>query len=161
MTKKRNKKYQPKRVEPNVFVNVFGGMGATHGNKLRSAQIRTRNAIERITSGSGDKDDWSRLVCAVGTATVMCEQGVGLEYKGDVIAARDALKSVGERAVRNNWRFGFTGDELKAVREAIDIHDAQLENVRAIDVERAVVEFERRMFNRDNTVAIDFSQQAA
>lgn len=51
-------------------------------------------------------------------------------------------------------RFVFTGDEMKAMYLALENHDAQLENIRAIDVDRAYNEVQRRLRNRVNTIKI-------
>lgn len=79
-----------------------------------------------------------------------------------MLAARDALCEVGKRALKTG-KFLFRGEELQAMNEAMACHDAQLENIRAIDVERASDEVIRRIRNRINTtnVRAELEKEAA
>jgi len=155
MKKPRNKKYQgPKYVCRNVLSTVFGGMGSTHGDHLRELQIKNHLAMVEMAQGRGTREQWNLIVGAINMANVMCEQGIGDEFRATTIAARDAMLAVGKRAVKNDDRFVFKGDELQAINEALDCHDAQLENSRAIDVDRAAMEVERRVRHRINSTSV-------
>jgi hypothetical protein len=102
------------------------------------------------------------LVGAVNMGNVMCEQGIGNEFRAAMIAGRDALCEVGKRYHRIG-KFVFTGAELAAMNEALACHDAQLENIRAIDVDRAADEVLRRIRARVNTVSVkaELAKEAA
>jgi hypothetical protein len=155
MKKVRNKKYQgPKYVCRNVLATVFGGMGSTHIEHLRELQIKNHLAMAEMAQGRGTREQWDQVVGAINMANVMCEHGIGDEFREKTIAARNAMLAVGKRAVQNEDRFVFTGDELKAINEALDCHDAQLENSRAIDVDRAAMEVERRVRHRINSTSV-------
>jgi hypothetical protein len=155
MKKPRNKKYQgPKYVCRNVFATVFGGMGDTHIEHLRDLQIKNHLAMVEMAQGRGTREQWNLIVGAINISNIMCEQGIGDEFREKTIAARNAMLAVGKRAVMNGDRFVFTGDELKAINEALDCHDAQLENSRAIDVDRAAMEVERRVRHRINSTSV-------
>jgi hypothetical protein len=155
MKKPRNKKYQgPKYVCRNVFATVFGGMGGTHIEHLRDVQIKNHLAMAEMAQGRGTREQWNLIVGAINIANIMCEQGIGDEFRAKTIAARNALLAVGKRAVLNEERFIFTGPELQAINEALEIHDAQLENSRAIDVDRAAMEVERRVRFRINSTSV-------
>lgn len=155
MKKPRNKKYQgPKYVCRNVLSTVFGGMGSSHAEHLRELQIKNHLAMAEMAQGRGTREQWNQIVGAINMANVMCEQGIGDEFRAQTIAARDAMLAVGKRAVKNNDRFVFTGDELQAINAALDCHDAQLENSRAIDVDRAAMEVERRVRHRINSTSV-------
>lgn len=155
MKKIRTKKYQgPKYVARNVMSTFFGGMGATHIDHLRTVQVKNHLALAEMAQGRGNRAQWDLIVGAINIANVMCEQGIGDEFRQVTIAARDAMLAVAKRALRNGDRFVFTGPELCAVREALECHDAQLENVRAIDVDRAAAEVERRVRHRINSTSV-------
>ena len=153
--KKRTKKYQgPKYVARNVLSTVFGGMAGTHMDHLRTLQVKNHLALAEMAQGRGNREQWNLIVGAINIASVMCEQGIGREFRQQVLDARDAMLEVGKRAVRNDDRFVFTGPELCAVREALECHDAQLENTRAIDVDRAAMEVERRVRHRIDSTSV-------
>ena len=155
MKKIRSKKYQgPKYVARNVLSTVFGGMAGTHVDHLRTLQVKNHLALAEMAQGRGNREQWNLIVGAINIANVMCEQGIGREFRQQVLAARDAMLEVGKRAVRNEDRFVFTGPELCAVREALECHDAQLENTRAIDVDRAAMEVERRVRHRIDSTSV-------
>lgn len=160
--KPRNKPHRPKGISDNPL-SIFGAMGDAHRDKLREIQTRNHLAMADMAQGRGTREQWNRIVGAINIANVMCEQGIGDEFREATIAARDALLSVGKRAVRNDDRFVFTGAELTTINEALACHDAQLENVRAIDVDRAADEVARRVKNRINSTSVmrEIRQEAA
>jgi len=163
MKKPRNKKYQgPKYVARNVLTTVFGGMSGDHIEHLRLIQIRSHKALADMAQGAGTREGWDLLVGAINMANVMCEQGIGDEFRPVTIAARDALLAVGKRIVTLD-RVIMKGDELNAIREALECHDAQLENVRAIDVERACREVDRRVRHHINSTSVvrELAREAA
>lgn len=153
MKKPRNKKYRPKYVARNVLSTIFGGMSGDHIDHLRTIQIRSHKALADMAQGHGTREGWDLLVGAINMANVMCEQGIGNEYRAITIAARDALLAVGKRIVTLD-RVILKGDELNAIRDGLECHDAQLENECAIDVERAYQEVERRIKNRINSTSV-------
>lgn len=160
--KPRDKKYQPKYVCRNVLTTVFGGMSGSHVDELRTIQIRNHKALADMARGEGTREGWDLLVGAINMANVMCEQGIGDEFRQITIRARNALLEVGKRIVKLD-KVIMKGDELNAVREALECHDAQLENVRAVDVERAAQEVDRRIKNRINSTSVlrELSLEAA
>lgn len=160
--KKRTKKYRPRQVSINPLSEIFGGMSDTHQPHLQRLLVVNSLALQAIVQGRGTRDDWDKLVGAVNIGNVMCEMGIGNEFREAMIAGRDALCEVGKRYMRSE-RFVFTGDELKAVNEAMACHTAQLENVRAVDVDRAAAEVIRRIQYGVNTtkVRVEAAKEAA
>lgn len=75
-----------------------------------------------------------------------------------MMAGRDALCEIGKRALRTG-KFVFKGDELRAMNEAIECHDTQLENVRAVDIDRASNEVIRRIRHGLNTTNVRAEMQ--
>lgn len=150
---KPRKKYKPKGTSPNVLTDVFGGMSDDHAEHLRTIQIRNHRSLADMAKGVGTREGWDLLVGAMNMANVMCEQGIGNEFRATTIAARNALLEVGKRIVQRG-RVILKGDELKAIRDALECHDAQLENIRAVDVERAYLEVQRRLREHVNTTNV-------
>lgn len=158
---KRNKKYAgPKYVARNVLTTIFGGMSGDHVQHLRVIQIRNHKALAEMAQGHGTREGWDLLVGAINMANVMCEQGIGDEFRPVTIAARDALLEVGKRIMKLG-KVIMRGDELNAIRAGLECHDAQLENVRAIDVERACQEVDRRIKHRINSTTVHKEMEPA
>lgn len=153
MKKPRNKKYRPKGVTRNVL-SIFGGMSDTHRKKLQEIQTLNHFAMVDLAQGRGTREQWNRIVGAINIANVMCEMGIGDEFRQATIAARDSLLAIGKRAVVNNDRFVCTGAELTAINQALDCHDAQLVNSRSIDVDHAAIEVARRVRHRINSTSV-------
>lgn len=150
---KPRKAYRPKPAVRNPISAIFGGMSGDHAEHLRRLNIINHAAMVAMVQGRATRDDWDRLVGVINMGNVMCEQGIGNEFRAAMIAGRDVMCEVGKRAVASG-RFLFRGDEMAAMNEALDCHDAQLENVRAIDVERASDEVMRRIHGGINTTNV-------
>lgn len=160
--KPRNKKYRPRAVSINPLTEIFGGMSGAHADHLRVLNLRNHAALAAMVQGRGTRSEWDMLVGAINMANVMCEQGIGNEFRAATIAGRNALCEVGKRYHRID-KFVLTGAELAALNEAFACHDAQLENIRAIDVERAADEVMRRIREGVNTtnVRAEMEREAA
>lgn len=151
--KKRNKRYVPKYVSKNPMSDYFGGLSGDHAEHLQRLKIRNHGAMAAMTQGHGTREHWDLIVGAVNMANVLCEQGIGDEFRKFTLAARDTMVEVGKRAFKTG-RFIFKGDEIAVLNEFFDIHDAQLENIRAIDIDRAANEVTRRVQNHINTTNV-------
>lgn len=153
MKKPRNKKYTPKYVCENPMKTFLGGMSDTHSDHLMTLNVRNHTALANLAQGRGTKADFDMLVGAINISNVMCEQGIGNEFREQTCAARDALIEIGKRFIRLG-KFALKGDELRALNDGMDCHDTQLENVRAIDVDRAAEEVIRRVKHRINSTSV-------
>ena len=150
---KPRKKYKPKYVALNPLTQFFGGMSGYHAEHLQQLNIRTHSAMAAVVQGIGTREHFDLLIGAINMGNVMCEMGIGNEFRPQMIAGRDAMCEMGKRALKTE-RFVFTGDELRAMNEALACHDAQLENIRAIDIDRAADEVIRRVRNGINTTSV-------
>lgn len=153
MKKPRNKRYVPKSVSLNPLSDVFGGMSGDHAGHLQVLNVKNHRALAALTTGAGGREEWDLLVGAINIANVMCEQGIGDEFRAVTIAGRDALMAVGKRGAVTG-RFLFRGEELAAMNRALEAHDTQLENVRAIDIDRAANEVLRRIRHGINSTNV-------
>lgn len=151
---KRTKAYQgQKYVAKNPMIRYFGGMSGEHAEHLQVLRLRNHAAMASMTAGTGTSEDWDLLSGAINMAMVMCEQGIGNEFRDTCRAGRAAIIQCGQRAHKTG-RFLFTGDELRAMNEAMDCHDAQVTNVRSIDIDRASAEVVRRLKHGINTANV-------
>lgn len=159
---KRDKKYRPKYVARNPMHTFFGGMSGAHAEEATELMTKNSLAMQAMVRGVATRENWNQLTGAINMAAVMCEQGVGPEYRWDVLAARDAMLEVGKRAMPTD-RFIFKGDEMRVLNEFMSIHEAQISAVRAIDIDRAAAEVIRRVRHRINStsVAAEVAREAA
>lgn len=161
--KNPRKAYQgPKYVAKNPMATFFGGMSDQHKEEAQKIAYKTHSAMVNLCQGSGTKEDWDRVVGAINMANVLCEQGIGNEFRESTIDARDALLEVGKRFMTTG-RFVFKGDELTAINDGLACHDAQIENSRYLDIERASNEVIRRVKHHINstTVQAEMRKEAA
>lgn len=154
MKAKRTKKYAgPKYIAKNPMHTFFGGLSGDHSEHLQTLLLKNHGALAAIVQGRGDREAFDKLTGAINMGNVMCEMGIGDEFRASMLAGRDAMIEMGKRALQTG-RFVFKGCELAAMNEAIACHDAQLENIRAIDVERASNEVLRRIRHGINTTNV-------
>lgn len=152
--KKRTKKYGgPKYIAKNPMVTFLGSMHTTHADHLVTTNIINHQAMSALAQGTGDREEWNRLVGAINVAVVLSQQGIGPEYFDTMLAGQDALLALGVRSVKTG-RFVFTGDELRAMNAALEAHDLQLLVCRAIDLDRAADEVIRRERHRINSRSV-------
>jgi hypothetical protein len=160
MKKVRNKKYVPKPVNINTIDRVISGFVKIGGSHLQTLLIKNHAALANMTAGRGTKKDFDLLAGAVNMAVVMSELGTGEQYAKIIMSGQDALHSCGKRFIMHG-KFAFTGDELRAINDAMDVHDAQLAASRAFDVEAAYNEIHRRLRLNVNTRRIVDSEVAS
>jgi hypothetical protein len=103
------------------------------------ASMKTLHAVE---------DHFHKLAGAANVALVLAEQGVMPEALEDFKAAQDALIAVWRRAEKTG-RFGFTAAEMDAIKEALQLHDLQLQAATQEQALKAVTEVIRRKENGD------------
>lgn len=153
MAKKRKAYQGPKYVAKNPMVTFLGSMHTTHAEHLQRTNIINHLAMSALAQGTGDREEWNRLVGAVNVAVVLSQQGIGPEYLDTMLAGQDALLELGVRSVKTS-RFVFTGDELRAMNLALEAHDLQLLVCRAVDLDRAADEVIRRERHRINSRSV-------
>lgn len=90
-----------------------------------SLDIAYRMALTEMLTGAGSMDAWEVCVCSLNIAMVLCEWGYGREYLPDVITALQGAYRAKVRADRTG-KWGFDGPAIQAIKNALDIHEAQL-----------------------------------
>ena len=107
----------------------------------------------KFCSVQADRDTWDVLVGMINMSLVLAEQHFNDEYHEILLAARDGLHAIGQRYM-DYGRFVLKGDEMNALNNAMEVHEAQLEALRIIDIERAYDEIQRRIKHNHNTMNI-------
>ncbi len=148
--KPRNKKYDPKKVLKDPMAFIKTGLTEMPPDMRVNLQLKNHSATARLVGCVADRDDWNLLVGAANMALIMSEMEIGMEYHEMLIAGRDALFNVGKRLVK--WgKLELCGNEQAEISNLLEVHDAQLNICRVIDVERAAAAVLRRVQHNINT----------
>lgn len=149
--KKRTKKYRPRHA------SIIGGLGvidrkqqiAVLHQKLGPVQMTDlslafRLAFQNMIGGCANEEQWSTCVGSLNIAMVLAERGFGLEHEPLLVKALDGAFRARLRAERGKG-WGFDGEVIQAIKEAYDVHEAQMDLATRADIIDAIAEVHRRM----------------
>jgi len=136
---RKRSKYRPKPVIVNPMGYVIESMTpvALHDSFMVDLKLTNHMAMATLTQGNATKADINVLINALNVMESLWRLGFGVEYRSVVDTGLRALRSVGARGVESN-KFILKADEMAALNEAMELHDAQLEVITVKDMERAV-----------------------
>jgi len=113
-------------------------------DQQRDIGIAYRISLHAMMRGSGTEQTWSTVACALNIALMLAEQGILPEAEDVIKRAQEALLRSRERAQRfGTW--AFDGEGIKAVLEATNLHDEQMEIAKCSQVVNAMREMYRRI----------------
>jgi hypothetical protein len=138
MTRKRSK-YRPKGVIRDTMQFVLTGMAPITTQTDANIVLRVRNnaALRALTDGSATAADIDVLISVSNMGTALKRLGKGQDWAEELRAGTDALEAVQLRWKR--WgKVQATPSELTAITLMVDIHEAQLDASRVIDIEKAL-----------------------
>ncbi|MDP1594173.1 MAG: hypothetical protein Q8L80_08015 [Gallionella sp.] len=108
-------------------------------------QTRYYAALDSFPRGEATRDTWQALADAINMTKSMCTAGLGDAYLDMVESAIDALSACRDRFKRTQ-RWGMTGDEISAIRDALRLVNAQYSTVTlrelgydSLDIERGTI----------------------
>jgi hypothetical protein len=139
MTRKHSN-YKPRPVRYDNMAYVKQGFRTLP--ELSDENVITRaanhDALRSIAAGTGTAADVDVLINAFNMceALVHVRANLGMDWKAEIRAGQNALEAMCNRGVATG-RFLFTGPELTAINTAMEIHDAQLDETRVIEIEQA------------------------
>lgn len=136
---RKRSKYRPKIVlrDPVAYAIESVTKLAQHESAI-VLRIKNHDAIANLMLGKGTKQDFDTLVSAFNITEALAKYRLGDDWKEEIQLAQDAMYNMGKRAVKNDYRFIFTGPEMNAVRLGMDIHDAQLDACTIGELEKAI-----------------------
>lgn len=142
---RKKSKYKPKGVRLDALNWVLSGLRpvASHTEALN---LRTKNhsALASVLNGTGTRNDVDCLIAAMNMteALSLIRHELGFDWKPEISAAQDALFTMARRGLTKN-RFVFTGPEMQAIKLAMEIHDAQIDDCTIQDFEKALALVEK------------------
>lgn len=136
--------YRPRPVDPAACLRAIGLHHALDADQKTDLALAVRAAADGMRQGRGVEQHVHTLASAVNLALILCERGVGREHQQAVIDAQLALMRTIERGQRTA-RWGFDGPAIATLETALEVYEAQLDVVAAVELRDAVREVSRRM----------------
>lgn len=112
-------------------------------------KLKNREALDSMLTGTGNRDQVEVLLAAFNVAEALwrLNPDLGENHAADIKAAQDALFTMGQRSVKTG-RLLFTGPEMNAVKWAMQVHDAQLDQCTVREMEHAIDFVQREIANK-------------
>ena len=148
---KKRSKYRPRRVllDTMAFVQESLTPVAKHDNYLLDLKIVNSMAMASLMKGTATKRDMDVLVAMSNIVEALYELGFGRQYQDVATEGRYAILSIVYRAVER-LRFVPTGEDIKRLNTLIELHDAQMDAITIVDMERAISLAKRRISSKDS-----------
>lgn len=150
---RKRSKYRPRGVIQNPIAYVMESMTpvAKHDSYLLDLKIKNSEAMVALMRGSATKGDVDILIAMSNIVEALYQLGFGAEYKDVAINGREALLGIVHRAVTTK-RFVPTAEQIKALQDLMELHDAQMDVITIKDMERALAFARAEFANKRMTV---------
>ena len=141
---KKRKKYIPKPIKINAVFNVIQSVKPLSEDDKLHLFKQALAAINRMQFGGATASDFTVLCDVLNISTLLAAREIGNEYMPFLVDAREALQDSKQRYIKTS-KLGFTAIELKAVKSALDVHNAQMEVItykeftEAFDIQEAKI----------------------
>lgn len=132
---KPKRRYTPRPVLLDTMSYVRTGMMPVPSAKLALSELHLKNhsALDALATGQATTNSMRRLAGTMAIGITLAQRfGHGAEYAPQLHAGAAAVK-----AIRARSRLVATGPELTAVKEALAVHDAQLDITTVAELEVA------------------------
>lgn len=110
----------------------------------RDLGIAYRASLQALLTGHGNEQAWATLSCSLNVALILAEQGFHAHGLQSIKLAQEAMMRVRERAQRTS-KWAFDGEGIRAIRDAVNLHDEQITRATRRQVTEAVYEVRRRV----------------
>jgi hypothetical protein len=131
--KKRTKRYQRKRINPNAAFNAINLSKPVSDNAKSQLAIGINVALDAFAKGYAQKNHFDTLASTVDLAMMLSNTLFDGAYMAEINLARDAMIRCRERFVETA-KLRFDGEGYNAVKFAIQLHDEQLNHVTGAEV---------------------------
>ena len=127
--------YRPRPIIKDTVAWVLGGFRPLVDIADENTTLRMNNhqALEAVINGQATGADVNLLIAASNMTMALKKCGFGSEYHDIARAGADAIE-----ALRDRERKVCTGPELTAIKRMFELHDAQLDAVRVMDLDAAI-----------------------
>lgn len=110
----------------------------TQRGSFMRIQLSNHGALAALTDGKATRLDVDQLIAARNMAeAIRSVAKLGMQYRDILGAAHRALVEIGKRTLANGQP-SATPEEIGALSDLLELHDAQLEQCTVIQMERAI-----------------------
>lgn len=136
---KRRKQYKPKHVLVNPLGYVLEGMAPVTGyaDFLLDLKIKNHGSMTALTQGQATRNSMDALIALTNIVEALCILGFGKEYQPVMQTGQDALREILARGKKLN-RFVVRAEEMTALNELMELHDAQMDVITVRDMDNAI-----------------------
>ena len=136
---RKRSKYRPKGLIMNPIAYVMEGMTpvAKHDSYLIDLKIKNHGAMSTLTQGHATRKEIDVLIAMANICEALFRMGFGREYDDVVRIGSDALYAVGKRGAETG-RFILKSQEMNALNDLMELHDAQMDVITIRDMEKAI-----------------------
>ena len=136
---RKRSKYRPKgvRLDTMSFVKESITPVVAHNSFAVDLRLTNHAALADLTQGVATRRTIDVLINALNITESLWRLGFGKEYRNVVDAGIRALRAVGKRGIETD-KFVLKSEEMLALNEAMELHDAQLEVITVGDMDRAI-----------------------
>lgn len=147
------KKYTPRPVLANPLSYVLTGFKPIRKEDADRIKIISHGSMHALTTGTATRVDWDFICNALNIAIVLAERGIGDEYTEQIKDAMLAHAQCGKRMLKDGT-LGYTGEQMRLVNLALEIHDAQVDIATVGEMEYAHIEVEKRHRDKKLTYVV-------
>lgn len=135
---RKRSKYRPREVR-NPLAYVLESMTPLrlHESYLIDLKIKNHAAMTALTQGRATRGDIDTLIPMGNVAEALYRLGFGTEYEQLILTGLDALFAVARRGA-DSGRFVLRSEEMNALNDLMELHDAQMDAITLRDMERAL-----------------------
>ena len=150
---RKRSKYRPKGVRLDTIGYVMESIKpvAKHESYLLDLKIKNSEAMVALMRGSAVKGDMDTLIAMSNIVEALYQLRFGAEYKDVAVDGREALLQIIHRAVTTK-RFVPTAEQIKALQDLMELHDAQMDVITIKDMERAMAFANTQFANKRATL---------
>ena len=141
--RKRGKSFR-RHLDPLAAFNSASRQHALDTYQKNTLGVVLRTHLEALRTGKADANAFHNLANAVNTSMVIAERGLGEQYGDKVGAAQEALIRLRDNGlIRERWL--LDGPGLNALKDWIEVYEAQLEIVSQQEAIDALNEVQKRI----------------
>ncbi len=138
---RKRSSYRPKGVRMDNLSWIKSGFAKVGTLPKAGVDLKIKNhiAFESLLKGEATRDHVDVMIAALNMAEAMYRVNpeLGRDYSEEIRKAQDAILTMSRRGAFKN-KFLFTGEEMNAVRQGLEIHDAQLDACSVRQMEQAI-----------------------
>lgn len=151
-SKGRKKKYVPKKKLLDNVKHVLDGAKSISSNTSLRILTLVYSALKCLKTGKGTQTDWETVAHALNMSELLAtDLNIGKDYLTLILKGQQAHNNCGARA-NERGSFGYTGLEIQALDQTLEVHDQQLHLATISELERLADKIDKRVLSKQ----IDF-----